>query len=274
MQMVTACPTLVRCCACSSLGCVCVCCVASAFVIAAFCATPESVLEHSLSQTAGQHALAEFAVTPAPQSLWCNASLCTPSMQGDGWCHTDCNTEACGQDGGDCTWCEGGYTGPSFVCYSLFNSRVGGNVPGPNCIGGCPWVAVGNGQCEQRCFLQKVLRAKQIAAAACYPLVLTKPCTVVSDTPSQCFLDFGDCTMHAPSELRCDGNCPVARHGDGMCDEECNNVACEFDAGDCQPPGLLPPLQKPLPPSCAPGCTAAMTQVVVGVVESRPAASI
>lgn len=96
---------------------------------------------------------------------------------------------------------------------------------------------------------------------ACYPLLLTKPCTVVSDTPSQCFLDFGDCTMHAPSELRCDGNCPVARHGDGMCDEECNNVACGFDAGDCQPPGLLPPLQKPLPPSCAPGCTAAMTQV-------------
>ena len=48
-------------------------------------------------------------------------------------------------------------------------------------------------------------------------------------------MDANDCVELEPEddgESECAPGCPPSWPGDGICDDDCNNEACEMDAGD------------------------------------------
>ncbi len=143
-----------------------------------------------------------------------------PRRSGDGRCHQECNTRACGFDGGDCR-----PTPPPVIPTP---------PPRQGCLRGRPYdycpSRAGDGVCHREC------------------------------NTRACNFDGGDCRRPPPPPPTRTGclrgrpfdYCP-SRAGDGVCHRECNTRACNFDGGDCRP--TPPPTRPPTPPpsGCAPG---------------------
>ena len=76
---------------------------------------------------------------------------------------------ACSTDDGDCLGCEDGVGGDTYECVASFHTRVGNNLRYDDCVSRCPWLAISNGECEDRCSFSRVRDTdKPHHAAECY----------------------------------------------------------------------------------------------------------
>ena len=112
------------------------------------------------------------------EALWC-APGCDPRRLGDRVCDEACrngtncawrtlygcvvvsnkqHTAAveCNFDNGDCTGCADGVGGDTYECVASYHTRVGNNLRYDECVSRCPWLGIGNGECEDRCLFSKV----------------------------------------------------------------------------------------------------------------------
>jgi len=149
---------------------------------------------------------------PPPRPQGCgsgraaNPNFC-PTRAGDGRCDQDCNTRACGYDGGDCRVRP---TPPPPPPPPRPQGCGRGRAAQPNFCS----TRAGNGRCDREC------------------------------NTNACGFDGGDCRPAPPpppprpqgcgrGRAANPNHCP-ARAGDGQCNPECNTSACGFDGGDCQ----------------------------------------
>jgi len=89
----------------------------------------------------------------------------------------------------------------------------------------------------------------------------------------QCVNPSRDCGLYYRFTLteiitdQCNTSCATGSVQDGICDPECNNVACDWDGGDCLPPSPPPttvPYVPPPPPSPPASVPAACQSTCLG----------
>ena len=131
------------------------------------------------------------------------AECIQPTKVNDGYCNDETNIPECNYDGGDC-------------CGSCINTDYCTNC---TCIGnvignGVPNALVGDGFCNDE------------------------------TNNADCNYDHGDCCLSNVNTDHCSDctcyhqeTCAAGFHppsiGDGFCNDETNNVECNFDGGDC-----------------------------------------
>mmetsp|Transcript_29562 Transcript_29562/g.52931 ORF Transcript_29562/g.52931 Transcript_29562/m.52931 type:complete len:224 (-) Transcript_29562:201-872(-) len=129
---------------------------------------------------------------------------CRSAWLGDGECDPACNNADCRFDIGDCD------TEDPLLHFSGELFSVGSD----ECAPGCPIVWLGDGDCDAAC------------------------------NQAECRFDMGDCDEEARRYDSDDGTngspykdcapgCLVAWLGNGKCDAPCDNMACNYDVGDC-----------------------------------------
>ena len=72
------------------------------------------------------------------------------------YCLNQTAAVACNFDNGDCTGCADGVGGDTYECVASYHTRVGNNLRYDECVSRCPWLGIGNGECEDRCLFSKV----------------------------------------------------------------------------------------------------------------------
>ena len=167
-------------------------------------------------------------VSLAPPGGLCH---CPTDWLGDGYCDTglyDCDSSACGVDGGDCLASPPAAPMASCTCKGTWQVYVGSTLhSGVGCDN--PDADPNGRWCETA-----------TSPNDCYDTGASQ----VQDLWFYC----GDVAA-APPPPAC--ACAVAQLGNGVCDFLCNNAVCEHDRGDCsaEPPLLLSTSPSPPPPA-------------------------
>jgi hypothetical protein len=172
------------------------------------------------------------------------ASGCPNSWVGDGICDEVCNNAACNNDGGDClNYCASGC--PSYwigdgYCDSACNNAAcswdGGDCLN-YCASGCPSYWIGDGYCDSACnnaacnYDNGDCGSGPCPGGWYYSVNVQGACCPLPNQYIWMNID-GQCHS-APEPSPCASGCPNAWVGDGDCDNECNNAACNYDGGDC-----------------------------------------
>eukprot|EP00727_Mastigamoeba_balamuthi_P002899 m51a1_g12606 putative peptidase s1 and s6 chymotrypsin hap (600) ;mRNA; f:849-3725 len=181
----------------------------------------------------------------------CNAIL---SQVGDGTCHWQYNNSNCEYDGGDCVFCaprcsltHANNSVCDYACYNaacnydrgMCDRRVGSGY----CSVDCNRSQVGDGVCDEACFNEACgWDAGDCLADTCHSpehhCLLSwagdgycqPECAALSGSK----FEGGDC-FNLESAYRCAPGCyPVVHRSNGVCEPECLNAACGYDAPDCQ----------------------------------------
>ena len=181
----------------------------------------------------------------------------TDSLNGNGFCNDEANNDECGYDGGDC--CSNVNTEYCSTC-TCFHQKT--------CAAGFLPSIVGDGFCNDEtnneecnydggdccelnintelCF-ECVCYQKGACAAGFIPSIVGDGFCNDETNNAECNYDGGDCCeLNMNTELCFECLCyvedtcaagfihPLA--GDGFCNDETNNVGCNFDGGDCCKP--------------------------------------
>ena len=185
-----------------------------------------------------------YVISEAP-TLPPTESMCSPGCSkmwlGDKNCDPICMNEACGYDGGDCASVS--TDAPTYVC-TCPPSWIGNNVCDSECnVKACNY---DSGDCAVGAATQAPYSAAPSSvptsepsgvptatycASACLPSWLGDGVCQVQCKNTACNYDNGDC---ATSSDWCAISCNPSIRGDGFCDSACNTAACNYDGGDCQ----------------------------------------
>ncbi len=158
-----------------------------------------------------------------------------PGYLGDGFCDpAPYNTPSCNYDGGDC--CEGSCSCQGFECYAPCGSNGyecvdpdhGGSGPGNLCS--VDPVVLGDGYCDsgQANTLECDWDGGDCCEESCVSTSVNT-CGVNDYTCLNPFFTDNNVQFCAPG-------CPTAWTQDDVCNEMCDNAACEFDGGACLGP--------------------------------------
>eukprot|EP00727_Mastigamoeba_balamuthi_P014780 m51a1_g9928 putative suppressor of tumorigenicity 14 protein (1370) ;mRNA; f:13236-19712 len=173
---------------------------------------------------------------------------------GNGRCNKQYNNSECLYDGGDCLFCAPRCSVPmtnnsvcDYACHTAACNWDGGlcdKLVGKDfCSVNCRKTQVGDGKCDEACFNEACSwDAGDCEGQKCNDDI--GHCLKRWSGDGYCQLDCalsgckfegGDC-FDLEAEPHCAPGCYPSIHRDnGVCDPECLNAACDYDAPDCQP---------------------------------------
>ncbi|CDJ68252.1 notch (DSL) domain-containing protein, putative [Eimeria necatrix] len=178
---------------------------------------------------------------------WCSGD-CKPSWQGDGLCDAACYVAACNWDAGDCAaWKEQGVQPLERRALQQKQKMLKQHrLQLPKCK--CERRLLVNGSCTPECNVPECLfdggECLDMCNANCSKSWLGDgDCDRECDNP-ECGHDKGDCDSKTNASMQairkkngnnkiCDSSCRLWMIGNGVCDSQCNNIACGYDSGDC-----------------------------------------
>eukprot|EP00752_Nemacystus_decipiens_P017790 g15950.t1 len=149
----------------------------------------------------------------------------------NGFCNEENNNEICAYDGGDCCECTCEGNCGSFACIDPTAPCVDDDDVTVNIDETCNTVNMSDALCDQE---NNRPECNYDGGDCC-------SCTC-EDTPSTACGEFGGFSCIDPAALCVDDdditvdqveNCDAERIGDGFCNLENNNEACNYDGGDC-----------------------------------------
>jgi len=161
------------------------------------------------------------------------------AKQGDSNCDTECYTELCNYDGGDCSsqecseGCLNSFKNNTICdqpCYNEACEYDAGDCSSQECSEGCLNSYKNNGVCEEACNNESCEfdgEDCKTCSEGCFNTYLGDGTCQTECLNSNCGWDSGDCGEE------CSEGCNISNLGNGVCEEACDNQACEFDLGDC-----------------------------------------
>ena len=180
----------------------------------------------------------------------------TESLNGNGYCNDETNNAECGYDGGDC--CLPNVNKDHCSTCTCFHQETCAALPGflPSIVGDkvCN-DETNNVECNYDggdCCLfnlntyycsECICYDQGTCAAGLYPLIGDGICNDETNN-AECHYDDGDCCLSETKTDHCSecicygqetcmaGIIPTSV-GDGICNDETNNMECNYDGGDC-----------------------------------------